>query len=258
MTSVTFPTALGGDGSTVTDDANPTTGLANGGHRLRFIAALVQLVALAQNVLTNAQAANNAAGTNGTSSTSLVLGTGAKTLTMQTGRSIVVGMQVIIAYTTTPTSLMRGTVTAYNSGTGVLDVSVDYASTTGTFAAWTISLTGNMPAIKTINSQTITGSGNVVIGLTRVEVAGTTQTASAANDYWLENPADTAVTANPSPVDGEEFAVTPCNGLRTNTIDFGSATVRGPGGTLTGVVQMWTRVRMHFKYSTTLTKWVLL
>jgi len=143
MTSVTFPPALGGDGSTVTDDANPTTGLANGGHRLRFVAALVQLVALAQNVLTNAQAANNAAGTNGTSSTSLVLGTGAKTLTMQTGRSIVVGMQVIVANTAAPSiKLMRGTVTGYVSGTGVLDVAVDYAIGTGTLSAWTISLAG--------------------------------------------------------------------------------------------------------------------
>lgn len=142
MTSVYFDPALGGDGSTVTDDANVSTGLANGGHRLRFVPALAQTVAMANTAQLAAAAANNAAGTNGTSTTSLSLGTGAKTLTMQTGRSIVVGMQVIVAYTTTPTSLMRGTVTAYNSGTGQLDVSVDYANTTGTFAAWTISLAG--------------------------------------------------------------------------------------------------------------------
>ena len=142
MTSVTFPTTLGGDGSTVTDDANPSTGLANGGHRTRFVPALAQTVAMAATAQAAAAAANAAPGTNGTSTTSLALGTGAKTLTMQTGRSIVPGMQVIIAYTTTPTSLMRGTVTAYNSGTGSLSVSVDYASTTGTYAAWTISLSG--------------------------------------------------------------------------------------------------------------------
>lgn len=142
MTSVYFDPAVGGDGSTVTDDANPTTGLANGGHRTRFVPALAQVVAVAETAVEAAQAANAAPGTNGTSTTSLALGTGAKTLTMQTGRSIVPGMQVIVAYTTTPTSLMRGTVTAYNSGTGQLDVAVDYASTTGTFAAWTISLSG--------------------------------------------------------------------------------------------------------------------
>lgn len=142
MTSVYFDPALGGDGSTVTDDADPTTGLANGGHRDRFVLALAQTVAMANTAQLAAAAANNAAGTNGSSTTSLALSTGAKTLTMQTGRSIVVGMQVIIAYTTTPTSLMRGTVTGYVSGTGQLDFIADYASTTGTFAAWTISLAG--------------------------------------------------------------------------------------------------------------------
>lgn len=142
MTSVTFPVDLGGDGSTVTDDANPSTGLANGGHRTRFVPAMGQVVAMAEAAVTAAEAANNAPGTNGTSTTSLALGIGAKVLTMQTGRSIVPGMQVIIAYTTTPTKLMRGTVTAYNSGTGQLDVTTDYASDTGTFAAWTISLAG--------------------------------------------------------------------------------------------------------------------
>jgi hypothetical protein len=48
MASVTFPPALGGDGSTVTDDANATTGLGNGGHRARFVPALTQFVAVAE------------------------------------------------------------------------------------------------------------------------------------------------------------------------------------------------------------------
>lgn len=47
MASVTFDPALGGDGSTVTDDADPTTGLANGGHRTRFVPALAQAVVMA-------------------------------------------------------------------------------------------------------------------------------------------------------------------------------------------------------------------
>lgn len=143
MTSVTFPPALGGDGSTVTDDANPTTGLANGGHRTRFVASLAQTVAMANSALINAQAANNAAGTNGTSTTSLAIGTGSKTLTMQTGRSIVPGMQVILANTASPaTQLMRGTVTSYTAGTGALVVAVDYVIGSGTIATWTISLAG--------------------------------------------------------------------------------------------------------------------
>lgn len=52
--SATFLESVGGDGSTVTGDANPTTGLANGGHRKRFVNALAQVVAVASNTVTKA------------------------------------------------------------------------------------------------------------------------------------------------------------------------------------------------------------
>ncbi|HJW23752.1 MAG TPA: hypothetical protein VJ576_02550 [Rhodocyclaceae bacterium] len=61
MASVTFPIAVGGDGSTVTDDGNVATGLANGGHRVRFVPALAQVVAVAQNTVNKAAAANASA-----------------------------------------------------------------------------------------------------------------------------------------------------------------------------------------------------
>lgn len=47
MASVKFPVAVGGDDSTVTDDANPLTGLDGGGHRKRFVPALTQIVNIA-------------------------------------------------------------------------------------------------------------------------------------------------------------------------------------------------------------------
>lgn len=60
--SVTFLESVGGDGSTVTDGANPTTGLANGGHRKHFVPALSQVVAVAGNTVTKAaEAAASAA-----------------------------------------------------------------------------------------------------------------------------------------------------------------------------------------------------
>lgn len=69
MASVTFTPALGGDGSTVTDDASATTGLANGGHRTRFIPALAQLVAVAAQAVANAAAALTSKTNAGTSET---------------------------------------------------------------------------------------------------------------------------------------------------------------------------------------------
>lgn len=57
MSSVTFSTAVGGDGSTVTDDTNPTTGLDGGGHRTRFVPALAQTVAVAGTAVAKASEA---------------------------------------------------------------------------------------------------------------------------------------------------------------------------------------------------------
>lgn len=46
MTQVYFDPAVGGSGLTVSDDNDPSTGLGNGGHRLRFVPALNQMVAV--------------------------------------------------------------------------------------------------------------------------------------------------------------------------------------------------------------------
>lgn len=52
--TVYFDPAVGGTGLTVTDDGNPTTGLDNDGHRVRFVPALSQVVAVASNTVTKA------------------------------------------------------------------------------------------------------------------------------------------------------------------------------------------------------------
>ncbi|WP_417788231.1 hypothetical protein [Stutzerimonas xanthomarina] len=59
MASVTFPPELGGDGSTVTDDDNPATGLGNDGHRERFIPALKNAVAVTGNAKDSAAQARS-------------------------------------------------------------------------------------------------------------------------------------------------------------------------------------------------------
>lgn len=141
MASVTFPVNLGGDGSTVTDDSSATTGLANGGHRTRFVPALSQFVTIAGTVSSLAQGAVNSAGTGGTSTSSLTVGTGSKTLTTQTGKTFFIGQFVIVASSASPSNFMIGQVTAYDSGTGSLTVNVTSTGGSGTLAAWTISVT---------------------------------------------------------------------------------------------------------------------
>jgi hypothetical protein len=54
MSSVTFSTTVGGDGSTVTDDDNATTGLGNGGALIRLVPMMQQVVTVASYVVTKA------------------------------------------------------------------------------------------------------------------------------------------------------------------------------------------------------------
>lgn len=69
MASVYFDPALGGDGSTVTDDNNATTGLGNNGHRTLFVPALSQTVVMAGTATTKAAEAAASASTASTAAT---------------------------------------------------------------------------------------------------------------------------------------------------------------------------------------------
>ncbi len=77
MSSVTFSTSVGGDGSTVTDDNDAGTGLGNGGHRTRFVPALsntVNIAATAVNSAASASASANSAASSAESATQIALG----------------------------------------------------------------------------------------------------------------------------------------------------------------------------------------
>lgn len=75
------------------------------------------------------------------SATSMTIGTGSKSLTIETGKGFAVGQVLMLASTASPTNYMTGQVTSYNSGTGALEVNVTSAAGSGTIAAWTVSVT---------------------------------------------------------------------------------------------------------------------
>ena len=75
-----------------------------------------------------------------TSTTSLAVGTGSKSLTIETGKGFQIGQSIRIASTVSPANYMDGQVTSYNSGTGALVVNVTAIGGTGTLAVWTISI----------------------------------------------------------------------------------------------------------------------
>ena len=98
--------------------------------------------ATADAVTATAATAISAPGTSATSATSVAMATGAVAMTVQTGKSLVPGMFVTAAYTTTPTICMFGQITAYNSGTGLLNLAITSIVGSGTYALWTVAISG--------------------------------------------------------------------------------------------------------------------
>lgn len=193
MTSVTV------NGNTYSDDGSSAHDMQLGGFRANLLPMISDTMvdtaakvtaAGAQATAAGTQAAAAAAsaatalsapGTNATSTTSLAVGTGSKSLTIQTGKSLVSGMSIVVSDTSTPTNAMYGNITSYNSGTGALVVNVTQVSGSGTIASWNVSLSGPLNAgvfnaqkgvdiasAATINLDTATGNLNHVTGTTTI------------------------------------------------------------------------------------------
>jgi Protein of unknown function (DUF2793) len=76
------------------------------------------------------------------SSTSLTIGTGTQSLVVYGSRPFAVSTWVQIASSASPSNYMLGQVTSYNAVTGALVVNVTATGGSGTFAAWTVTLSG--------------------------------------------------------------------------------------------------------------------
>jgi len=75
-----------------------------------------------------------------TSTSTLTIGNGSKTITVSAGLAYTVQQSVIIAYDND--NHMHGDVTSYNSGTGVIVIDVKNHTGAGTYASWTVNLEG--------------------------------------------------------------------------------------------------------------------
>lgn len=78
----------------------------------------------------------------GTSTSSLSLTTGSKTFTTNTQLQLAAGSQVTITYLSDLSKYMTGQVTAYNQDTGSITVNVQNIIGSGTFANWSVTLSG--------------------------------------------------------------------------------------------------------------------
>jgi hypothetical protein len=127
-----------------------------------FLAALplftTQTNDLAEQMLAAAVTAINAPGTVSTSTTSLAIGNGSKTLTVQTGKQFAIGQYVMIARTAAPSNYLHGQVTAYDTGTGALTVSVTSTAGAGTYTGWTVSLSLPQIALPLSGNAEVSGT----------------------------------------------------------------------------------------------------
>lgn len=78
----------------------------------------------------------------GTSTTSLAIGTGAKTFTTQTGKTFITGTFVQAISQASAANYMYGTVTSYDSMTGALVIDVVTVGGSGTLADWSLFFSG--------------------------------------------------------------------------------------------------------------------
>jgi len=99
----------------------------------------------AETAETNAEAAAaSVAGLSSTSTTSLAIGTGAKTFTTQTGKGYTAGQWIIAVSAANSANYMHGSVTSYSGSS--LVTSITNTGGSGTLADWNISVSGTRGA----------------------------------------------------------------------------------------------------------------
>lgn len=129
---------------------NPINGARNISDQIRDEFVLIQ------NAISSKAERNS---TNSVSSTSLDIGTGVKTLVIETGKELVGSQNVSIADAANPSAnYMIGTLISYDSITGLAQVNVTAFSGSGTKTAWIVGLSN--PAGVTLGSNTFTGAQN--------------------------------------------------------------------------------------------------
>lgn len=163
---MSWPQTINGNTYTEADFIGP-----NRPYLTNFPAIIGDVATVAGEVQINSDAAVAAAastGASGTSTTSLAIGTGSKSLTIQTGKSFVAGQIIKVAVTASPTvNYMTGTVTSYNSGTGALVFVSEVVYGSGTYAAWSISVTSDAVYVQNETSRihnTVSVNRDYVVG----------------------------------------------------------------------------------------------
>jgi hypothetical protein len=156
-------------------------------------------------------------GQSATSATSLTVGTGAKTLTVQAGKSFTANQYVILYETSAPaTNVMLATVTSY-SGTSLV-VNVVATSGSGTHADWTVVLNNSQAGAgiaPPVGSGNVTGPGSSTTGHIATFADGTGKVLSDGGAPGIPNAS--SITASMLLQSAVGFGLSMLNGIVTAT-----------------------------------------
>lgn len=134
----------------------------------------------------SAASALNAPGTSATSTTSTAIGTGSKTVTIQTGKAFSVGQTVVLASAANVANQMIGQITAHNSGTGSLTVNVSATGGSGTYTDWVVSLAAALAGVGNHAVFVTTGNGHGSTN-TKIRRFTTTQSSSGTDISYADS-----------------------------------------------------------------------
>ncbi|MFM9926893.1 hypothetical protein VLK31_28175 [Variovorax sp. H27-G14] len=139
-------------------------------------------IAAAAAAAASAVTAAAAPGAPGTSTSSVLIGVGVKTLTTQASKLLAAGQWVNVARTSDPSNTrMLGLVSSYDAATGVLNftVAADGATGAGTFTDWTITAAGTPVSAAALAAKldktngTTKGVNVTLVDLGTIAAAGT-------------------------------------------------------------------------------------
>ena len=197
MSSVTFSTTVGGDGSTVTDDDDATTGLRNGGWRTRFVPALAQEVAVAANAVASATAALSSKNSAAASATTATTQAGnASTSATAAANSATAAAASYDSFDDRYLGVKTSDPSVDNDGNALLVGALYWNSATSVFkvwsgSAWITNLTSNQFGTGVATFLQTPSSSNLAAALT--DETGTGANVFASNPTF---PAQINLTAN--------------------------------------------------------------
>jgi hypothetical protein len=156
--TVTFPNS-----NTYNDGVTPPGNLDNGGHVVNFIPLISDTILLAAQVTTNAatvaadkaivaadkatvQSTASGVSLTTTSTSSVLIGTGTKTFTLAAAINVQIGQYFKVTDQADSANYVFGNVTAWNSGTRVIEINVTVVGGTGTKSSWYASVSGERGA----------------------------------------------------------------------------------------------------------------